>query len=150
VYEKILVPLDGSELAEAALPGVEELGSKLPAEVTLVQVLVQGYHNITAKGYGYVVYPEQQMESDKSTATDYLEKIGSRLQSKGVTVKIEVRYGNPAEQIIRLADEIKADMVAMSTHGRSGVNRLAFGSVAEKVLRGGNTQVLLTRPPQPH
>ena len=76
-----------------------------------------------------------------------MEKVGSGLKGKSVTTKCEVRISAAGHEIIKLADEINADMVAISTHGRSGVERWVFGSVAEKVVRSGNTPVLLVRIP---
>ncbi len=145
MIEKILVPLDGSKLAEAVLPSAGELASRLNATVVLLQVLERGYHNISAKGYHYIVYPEQQMESDRSNAGDYLKNVASLLENKGVSTQLEVRYGVPADVIIKAADELNIDLIAMSTHGRSGISRWAYGSVADKVLHGGTTQILLTR-----
>ena len=146
ILNKALVPLDGSKEGEAVIPYIEELASRLKAEVVLLQVLSTSYHVITAEGYGYVIYTDQQMESDKAFARDYLEKVGARLKRKGVIVKSEVRLGIAAEEIIKLADEMYADVVAMSTHGRSGVGRWVFGSVADRVLHEGNTPLLLVRP----
>ena len=119
---------------------------KLKAEVILLQVLSTSYQAITAERYGYVSYTAQQMESDKAFARNYLEKVGARLKRKGMTVKSEVRLGIAAEEIIKLADEMYADVVAMSTHGRSGIGRWVFGSVADRVLHEGNTPLLLVRP----
>lgn len=146
ILNKALVPLDGSEEGEAVIPYIEELASRLEAEVVLLQVLSTGYHVITVEGYGFVTYTDQQIESDKAFARDYLEKVRARLKQKGMTVKSEVRPGIAAEEIIKLADEMYADMVAMSTHGRSGVGRWVFGSVADRVLHEGNTPLLLVRP----
>lgn len=78
-------------------------------------------------------------------AKDYLDRVGTRLNQTGVITKTEVRVGNAAEEIIKLAARIQSDMVAMSTHGRSGVGRWIFGSIAERVLHEGNTPLLLVR-----
>ena len=121
---KALLPLDGSKESEAALPYVAELASRLGMSVTLLQVLAIG---------------------DKALAEDYLEKIGAQLKQKGVTVESRVLFGEAATEIINLADEIHADVVAMSTHGRSGIGRWVLGSVAERVLYEGNTPLLLVR-----
>jgi nucleotide-binding universal stress UspA family protein len=147
ILKKILVPLDGSREGEAVIPHVAWLASGLGAEVVLFQALAGGYHTITAKGYEYAIYPEQQMASDKAFADDYLTGVGKQLKEKGVKSKIEVRVGHAAEEIIEFAGEVSADMVAMSTHGRSGVRRWVFGSVAEKVLHEGDKPLLLVRSP---
>ncbi len=149
MYDKILVPLDGSQLAEVALPYAEELASKLQAEVVLLQVMAEAYH-VYAMGEvsSQMPYTEDEMEPLKAKAKSYLEKVSNGLKSKGITTSSEVRVGAAAEEIIKFADEIHADVVAMSTHGLSGISRWVFGSVADRVLRGGNTPVLLVRNPR--
>ncbi|MFC1957623.1 universal stress protein [Chloroflexota bacterium] len=145
ILNKALVPLDGSEEAEAVIPYIEELASKLKAEVILLQVMSTNYQAIAEEEYGYVIYTDKQIESDKAFAKDYLEKVSARLKQKGVAVKSEVRFGVAAEEIIKLADEIYADVVAMSTHGRSGVGRWFFSSVADRILHEGHSPLLLVR-----
>ena len=153
MFERILVPLDGSKVGEAALPYIEELVSKLsPAlkvEITLFQVLSSLTHYVVAGEAGVQIpYTEQEMKQIKNQAADYLKKAGEGLRKKGAIVKVKVSTGNPADEISKAADEINADLVAMSTHGRSGLSRLAFGSVTDKVLRGGNKPVLMIRAPR--
>ena len=87
------------------------------------------------------------MESVKAFSRDYLEEVVDRLKQKGATAQSEVRFGTAADEIIKFADAIDVSLVAMSTHGRSGVSRWALGSVAERVLRAGNTPLLLVRAP---
>ena len=87
------------------------------------------------------------MNQIEKKAKEYLNKAGEGLKSKGVIIKTKVGIGDAAEAIAKAADETKANLVAMSTHGRSGVGRWVFGSVAEKVLRGGDTPVILVRAP---
>ena len=148
VFKRALVPLDGSKESEAVIPYIEELASMLGAEVTLLQVLAVVYHvYISGDAPAQVPYTEEEMKPLKASAESYLEKVGSGLRGKGVTTKCQVRVGAAGHEIIKLADEIGADIVAMSTHGRSGVGRLVFGSIAEKVVRTGNTPVLLVRTP---
>jgi len=151
--EKILVPLDGSETGEAALPNVGELISKLSpevkVEVTLLRVISRlTYYVASEEAAVAVPYTEQEMAQSKQRARNYLEKIGEILRGKGITVKIEVVIGKPADEIIRVADEINADLIAMSTHGRSGLSRWAFGSITDRVLRGGSRPVLVVRAPK--
>jgi nucleotide-binding universal stress UspA family protein len=92
------------------------------------------------------------LESSKNTAKDYLDKVGAGLKRQGVAVKSEVRFGDAAGEIIKLADEIQADLVAMSGRGRSGVEKISgeaivnLGSVAEKMVHSGNTPLLLVKP----
>lgn len=147
ILSKILVALDGSKESEAVIPYIEELASKLQAEVILLQVIAPDYHIYAAGGPEYGVYAEQQMESMKKFARDYLEEIITRLKRREVTAKAEIMFGTAAETILNFADQANVSMVAMTTHGRSGVSRWALGSVAERVLRAGNTPLLLVRTP---
>ena len=153
MYERILVPLDGSKVGEAALPYVEELVSKLSpkvkVEVTLLQVVSLLTHYVVAgEASVSVPYTEKEVEQIEKKAKGYLDEIGKGLRSKRAIVKVRVGTGNAAEAIIKAADEIDADLIAMSTHGRSGISRWAFGSVTDRVLRGGNKPVLVVRAPK--
>lgn len=153
MYERILVPLDGSKIGESALPHVEELVSKLSpevkVEVTLFQVVSSLTYAVVAGGASArVSYTEKELKQIKKKAMDYLNKAGEGLRSKRAIVKTRVDIGDVAAAIAKVADEIKADLVAMSTHGRSGISRWAFGSVTDKVLRGGNKPVLIVRAPK--
>ncbi len=151
--EKILVPLDGSKVGEAALPYVEDLILKfLPepkVEVTLMQVLSSLSHYVVAgEASARVPYTEEEIEQMKKQALRYLRKAGGNLRKKGATTKARVEVGHADEEIIKAADDIDADIIAMSTHGRSGLSRWAFGSVTDKVLRGGHKPVLVVRAPK--
>ena len=153
MFERILVPLDGSRVGEAALPYVEELVAKLAptheVEVTLFQVVSSlTYYVVAGEASARVPYTEKELEVVKQKAIDYLKGTGDNLQSKGVIVKMKVSTGNAADEIIKASDEINADLIAMSTQGRSGLSRLAFGSVTEKVLRGAKVPVLTVRAPR--
>ena len=149
--ENILIPLDGSKIGEAALPYVEELVSKLSprvkVEFTLLQVVSLLTHYVAAgEATVPIVYTEKEMEKNKKKAVDYLNKASETLRSKGATVTARAEVGDASEAIIKAAEEINADLIAMSTHGRSGLSRWAFGSVTDKVLRrGGKIPVLTVR-----
>ena len=145
MLNKILVPLDGSQEAEAVIPHVEEIASIVRAEVFLLRVIPVHYETITVQGYDYTIYPEQQMESDKVRAKDYLHLVCSRMKQKGINAKYEVCFGDAADQIIKTANDTQTHLVAMSTHGRSGISRLFLGSVADRVLQAGTTPLLLAR-----
>jgi len=149
MYERILVPLDGSKEGESALPYVENLVSKLSpdvkVEVTLLQVTSRLEPHVV-RGYAVsdVAYTEKQVEEVRKQAIDYLNKTGEALRSKGIAVAVKVAVGDAAEEIVKAAEEINSDLIAMSTHGRSGLSRWAFGSVTEKVLRHGGKIPILT------
>ena len=126
IMNKALVPLDGSTESERVLTFISELALKLGTELTLLQVVAENSHA-------------------HADAEVYLKKVCSRLSDRGIAAGYEIRTGAAAEGIIDLADEMNADIVAMSTRGRSGVSRWTLGSVAEKVLLGGDTPLLLVR-----
>ena len=151
--EKILVPLDGSKVGEAALPYIVDLVTKClsepKVEVTFIQVLSQLSHYVVAGEESVrIPYTEQEMEQIKKKASQYLTKAGEALRKNGANTKVKVSVGDAAEEIVKAADEIKADIIAMSSHGRSGFSRWAFGSVTDKVLRGGNRPVLVVKAPK--
>jgi len=154
MYQKIVVPLDGSKTGEAALPYVEDMVSKLSPEVkveiTLLQVL-SPVHPSLAGGQAVAdfAYTEKQAEETKKAAIDYLNKTGEALRSKGATVMAKVAIGDASQEIVKAAEEINANVIAMSTHGRSGLSRWAFGSVTDKVLRReGKIPIVMARAPK--
>jgi len=151
--KKILIPLDGSKIGEAALHYVEELIFTLSAEqkieVTLIQVLAPSTGRVVVGNGGFLPLTEKEIEPIKKEALDYLNQAGESLRSKGATVKCKVEVSetgvSSAEEIIKAEDDINADLVAMSTHGRRGLSRWVFGSVTEKVLRAGKVPILVVR-----
>ena len=150
MYEKILVPLDGSKAGEAALPCVEELVSKLApgqkVEVTLFHVVLPRTRLVY---YAEIPYTEAEMEEIKNKAMDHLDKAGECLRSKGAIVKCKVSVSaRIADEILKAEDEINADLVAMSTHGRHGHSLWALGSVTDKILHRGSVPVLVVRAPK--
>lgn len=152
MIEKILIPLDGSEVAESVLPYVEELMSKLApglkVEVTLFQVLSPTYYVVAGEAGAPVPYTEMEIEQIKKRAMGYLDKVGEGLRNKGAIVECKVGVGKAAEEIIKITDEIDTGLVVMLTHGRSGLSQWAFGSVTAKVLKGGHRPVLMVRAPR--
>ena len=151
MYERILVPLDGSKVAESVIPYVEDLVSKLApglkVEATLFQVISPTHYVAAGEAGASVRYTEIEMEQIKKHAMAYLDKVGGGLRGKGAIMKCKMGVGNAAEEIIKAANEINADLVAMSTHGRSGLSRWAFGSVTDKVLQAGIVPMLTVRAP---
>jgi len=132
---RILVPLDGSALAEAALPDAASLAG---AESELI--LVRAAEARTIPGGDPV---EAQVKVVR-VAEEYLAGVAARLESRGSpSVKTTVWYGPAASAIVDAARLLRADLIVMSTHGRSGLGRLVLGSVAESVLRGTTTPILL-------
>jgi nucleotide-binding universal stress UspA family protein len=150
MFERVLVPLDGSKVGEAAIPAIELLVDKLApgtkVEVTLIGVITLLRHwVVVGEASAPVSYTEDELKLIKEKVADYLTKTGESLKKKGVTISTMVSTGNAADEIIKAAVETKADLIAMSTHGRSGLKRLAFGSITDKVLRHSPVPVLMVR-----
>ena len=139
MYEKILVPLDGSDLAELALPYAEELAGRLGSEVVLLCVSESAEAEDYAK---HEIYLEQITEITRRAA----EKRRSNPE-RPVSIESTIAVGLPAQEIIDFAEREEVSAIIMATHGRTGVTRWALGSVAEKVMRVGTTPVLLVRVP---
>jgi nucleotide-binding universal stress UspA family protein len=135
--QKILVPLDGSETAEAILPQVMRLLQRQPADVVLVEVL----------GLFPPDFHWSEPETEKR-AQRYLRKRSFEFIQRGVEAKFRLRMGSPAPAILETAREERATLIALSTHGRSGLSRFMLGSVAEEVLRTSPVPVLVFRPPE--
>jgi len=151
MYGKILVPLDGSKLAECVIPYVEELVKCGASEkVILVSVTerIQGYRPISdpSQPLGERMMPEGVGKKERQ-AQKYLDKIAKGLKDKGITVQTEVLLGNPAEEIAIYAEYKKCDIIVMASHGRSGPSRWTHGSVADKVFKATCVPVLMVRAP---
>jgi nucleotide-binding universal stress UspA family protein len=136
-FERILVPLDGSDCAEMVLPKVERLAAELKATIALLRVAFA--HTFPGGD------PTDAEAKVVREAEEYLKKVEEGLKKKGFKVDSHVRYGNDAEEILDHAAQKDIDMVAMTTHGRSGVKRFLIGSVAEKILRHSPKPIFLVR-----
>ncbi|MFC2072390.1 universal stress protein [Chloroflexota bacterium] len=149
LLSKALVILDGTSEAEAVIPYVEELGSKLDIEVALLQLVEQAFmYYEGADDLSYVPVSKKEMNSRRAKARRYLTKLASLLESKGLIVRVKVVIkGNSAETIIKVASQTDAGIIVMSTRGRSGIGRWFFGSVRDEIVNIGNVLVLLVRPP---
>lgn len=145
-FKKILVPLDGSRFAEGALPYAQMLAECGGSEIELLRVTV---HPTT---YVYVSDPAtlaSLYDSDRAHCEEYLRRVAADLQAKtAVAISTAVREGPVADAILDHAEASQADLIVMSTHGRSGMERWLLGSVAEKVVRGAKIPVMLVRPKQ--
>ena len=136
-FDRILVPLDGSECAEDILPMVEKLATDFKASIALLRVALA--HTFPG------VDPTDAEVKVVREAEQYLAKVQERLKAKGFKVDSHVRYGNDAEEILNHAGLKDIDLVAMSTHGRTGVGRFVLGSVAEKIIRHSPKPIFLRR-----
>jgi nucleotide-binding universal stress UspA family protein len=149
-YQHILVPLDGSELAEQIVPYVKALIRPNHTRVFLVSVLTTGIADrtvtlLTSYPPGLQLattaldYAQVQLQS-------YMRSVAAALREVGAVVHIAIRRGSPADEILAYAVEIEADLISMTTHGFSGASRWVYGNVAGRVLQGARSPVLLVRP----
>ncbi len=144
LFQKILVPLDGSKLGESAILYAEALGQELDAELVLFQVLEPLDKAWLSEPHTFYAMPPD-IENRKSAAMNYLDGVGKSLKEMGLKAASAVAVGSPADQIIDYAKANAIDLIAMSTHGRTGIGRWVFGSVTDKVLHAGDTAVLVVR-----
>jgi len=142
MFKKILVPLDGSTWSEAVLPHVRVLAREQQAEVDLLRISTAALHVYSEVPFNYA----ELIERDIADCKRYVEAIAESLRKEGITVVTSVVDGYVAEAILDFAEQNKVDLIAMSTHGRSGVRRMLLGSTADRVVHGARTPVLLVRP----
>ncbi len=161
MYQKIMIPLDGSDLAECVLPHVEAfIKASLAKTIVFVRViepipvLVYGesVETFPASAYGesYTANLDelQLVEAErKSKAEAYLKQASSFLKQYGDQVKCEVLVGKVAQTLVTYAEKNNVDMIMIATHGRSGVTRWLMGSVADRILHSSNVPVLMIRSP---
>jgi len=157
MHERILVALDGSKEGESALPYVHDLLSKfspeVEREVILLRVVPLEKVYVRSENTSIVdeVATERQTARVKKEALDYLEKTRHAITVEGVPVRCEVVAGDAPEGIVKTSETMNADLIAISTHGRSGLSRWAFGSVTDKVLRlKGKTPVVVVKASGEH
>jgi nucleotide-binding universal stress UspA family protein len=145
VFEHILIPLDGSMLAEEILEPALALGTPMVTRYTLLQAI-----NPPVLGYAPAAYAvgldEQILEQWRAEAQVYLDQTADRLRGLGHQADTHICIGAPAFAILDYARDHSVDLIALATHGRGGWTRMLLGSVADKVVRGAGTAVLLQRP----
>lgn len=146
LIQKILVPLDGSKLGEAAIPLVTELSNKTGAEIVLFRVVepISAFVGPTGEMAWSLVNTYEK--NARYPVLAYLERTKESLKNIIPVISTATGEGLPADQIVDYAQANTIDLIAMSTHGRSGIGRWVFGSVTEKVLHAGEQPVLVVRP----
>lgn len=161
MYKKILVPLDGSKLAECAIPHAEELAKGCNTEEVILVSVTEQVRGRTQAPEAQELYrgsdkPGFQGAGSEVTVTfgkkerqaqRYLGRIAKGLEAKGMKPRTEVLFWPPAEAIASYAERNGADIIVMSSHGRSGPSRWAHGSVADKILRISCVPVMMVRAP---
>jgi len=147
--EKVLLPLDGSAVGEAAIPNVVDVISRFNPdniEITLLRVISEFRYSVLSESVNAeFALDEDELSELKEQANEYLEKVAGRIRKRGITVNIMVTVGHPAEEVIRVSEELGVNLIAMSSHGRSGIGRWALGSVTDKVLRHSSIPVVTVR-----
>ena len=143
MFTRILVPLDGSELAEQVLPYVRILGKGLQSRVELLRVFEPVSPSLADPAHG--LYLDRIIASVRTQMQDYVENVAASLRKDGLTVSTIVHEGNPAASIVQEAETIPDTLVAISTHGRSGITRWVMGSTTDKVLHATSHPVLIVR-----
>ena len=150
MYEKIMVPLDGSELAECVLPHVEGLIKGCHVSNVVFLCVVEPPPPMPSHYVEASIRPEIYVETEparKSAAKDYLDQIKNRLKYEGTELHSEVLVGRVADSLADYTEKNDIDLILIATHGRSGVTRWVRGSVADKILRYSNVPVLMVRAP---
>lgn len=156
MYEKILVPLDESELAECVLPHVEAMARGFGVRSVILLSVVEPLHvpmagEVTLIGQEHLSRMSEGISRINSetriAAEEYLNGVIRRIKHDGARVRSEVLTGNAAETISQYAVKNNVDLIMIATHGRSGVSRWVWGSVADRVLRSACVPVLMVRAP---
>ena len=145
MFERIIVPLDGSRLSAEAIPYAIEVGKRFDSEIIVVRVILPDESSI--------ISPAKSMEDNASmkdvdnvfNVKRYLMNWAQSLKTQGVKVSYEVTIGTPAKAIVELAQAQQASLIVMMSHGRGGFKRAIMGSVADEILRGSTVPVLIIR-----
>jgi nucleotide-binding universal stress UspA family protein len=145
MFKRILITLDGSDLSERALQPAFELAQKFEAHVTLLRVVVIDATVLASAGTGpqFLQLRDLREEHERAEAENYLQSIEAQWHATAVPMTTRVSVGAAPEVIVQVAEQSNAELIVMSTHGRSGLNRFLYGSVAEAVLRGTQLPLLL-------
>jgi len=146
MYKRILVPLDGSELSESIMAHVKAIAEGCGAsEVVLLRVLEPLSSQVAAQTGD--ILTQNIEEIAKADAADYLSTVAGGLKQEIAGLQTTVLWGKPADEILDYVGNKQVDIIIMSTHGRSGVSRWVFGSVADRVIRHSPVPVLVVPPP---
>ena len=139
-YHTILVPVESSEYDEIILDHIVPLAQQNGSKLLLVHV---------ADGWAARYYGEEADSPEVREDRQYLRELAEKLRKKGLEVEAILSFGDPGEEIIKLARERKCDLIAMTTHGHAFISDLLYGSASRKVRHGVDVPVLLLRAPRP-
>ncbi len=149
MYKKILVPLDGSTLAETVLPHVQALAEHGDSEIILLRVAAEPIYDLLFTGAKLAAATRGHEATPSLEAKIYLDSIGARLKQNGYQVTTQIREGRVANEILDSAEESKVDLIVLSARGRGKHEGFALGSITYKVMRGAHVPVLLIRQESP-
>ena len=144
MYKTVLVPLDGSKRAEAILPHVENLAQLCDARVIFLEVVELVHVDMGPDGMSPVL-DAQIVEQEMHIAESYLSALQDEFRKRGIEARKRVAYGSVVGQIMNVAKQEGADLIAMASHGRTGLSRVFYGSVAAGVLHSVDRPLLLVR-----
>lgn len=150
MYKKIMVPLDGSELAECVLPHVQTMAEAKGVQTVVFVRVVEPLSLTPVRGETGWLSDEEMRQLDarsKAVAESYLENLVNGLDYGKVSIQREALVGKAAESLAEYASKNDIDLIIVATHGRSGVSRWVWGSVADKLLRSAHVPVLMVRAP---
>ncbi len=148
MYQKILVPLDGSPLAECVLPHVETIARGCGAGTVVFVRVVEPFHMPSSSEVSLSAAEITRINAEnKADAESYLSQLVSRTKYDSVKVQSELMTGRVADSIVDYAARNETDLIVIATHGRSGISRWVWGSVAERILRSSCVPVLMVRAP---
>ena len=148
MYQHILVPLDGSELAECVIPHVKAIS----VGCAVVRVtLIRGVGPLHIRGGLETHISAEERERIERLATEsareYLEKVAAQLKSEGIPADVEIVHGDVVNTLIEYANKNGVDLIILATHGRGGISRWVWGSVTDRILRSSCTPVTMIRAP---
>lgn len=143
MFSKLLVPLDGSKMAENALDYARHLARQNDSVIHLVHVSAAGWIVGDVTGFGGYPIPQAILDTEVESQTAYLAKIKADLEADKLTVFVHATQGEPSMEILDLADKHSCDLIVLTSHGRTGLNRFLIGSVAERIARHASCPVMI-------
>jgi nucleotide-binding universal stress UspA family protein len=151
MYQHILVPLDGSKLAEQAIPHARKLAQP-PAHISLLRAMPQEYIAAVEQAGRYTskFSTEETLAKAEAEERAYVERVAQDLQQEGYTVSTQITRRGAAEAIVEYASRHGVELIVIASHGRSGIQRWILGSVTQKVLHSAHIPVLVIRPDENH
>jgi nucleotide-binding universal stress UspA family protein len=149
MYDTILVPLDGSARAEVILSHVVELARKFSAKVILLKAVEEKPVYTGDLEVSAVIKKNEELARQNNTAESYLKGVQEKFEQQNIQVTTRIMRGQPVEVIIEIAKQENADLIAMASHGRSGLGRVFYGSVAAGILQRVDRPLLIIRSSNP-